>query len=94
MNLQYMTIIFCGRFGGYILKYEHINIDQTLNSIFVCCSLKSMKRKNECRRRKNEGLGCNSAKYLLIGANRIISLKRCFITRLIITKTTESNGFT
>ena len=45
MNLQYMTIIFCGRFGGYILKYEHINIDQTLNSILVCCSLKSMKRK-------------------------------------------------
>ena len=45
MNLQYMTIIFCGRFGGYILKYKHINIDQTFNSIFVCCSLQSMKRK-------------------------------------------------
>ena len=40
-----MTIIFCGRFGGYIPKYKHVNIDQTFNSIFVCCSLQSMKRK-------------------------------------------------
>ena len=91
MNLQYTTIIFCGRFGGYILKYEHINIDQTLNSIFVCCSLKSMKRKMSV---ESEKLGCNSVTQLLIGANRIISLKRCSITRLIIIKTTESNGST